>query len=121
MIIPCLEWASLRGFHAPLDSRLRRIPVFAGESQPMRRIIILIALLVLLSGCATAETGHQITMEQAAWISTGVTTRSEVVERFGAPNFELPDPATTTIKNEDTHTPTTTIQVQSPKSTRATY
>ena len=31
------------------------------------------------------------------------------------------DPATTTTKNEDTHTPTTTVQVQAPKSTRATY
>jgi hypothetical protein len=94
--------------------------VFNGEEKSMSRII-LIALLVILSGCATAETGRQITMEQAVWISTGVTTRSEVVERFGAPSFEFPDPATTTIKDGDTSATTTTVQVQSPKSTKATY
>lgn len=92
--------------------------------------IILIALLVILSGCATAEMGRQITVEQAAWIQKGVTSRSEVVERFGAPNFEFPDYAnskyettstSTTTKDGDTRTTTTTVQVQSPKSTKATY
>ena len=102
---------------------------FNGEAQPMSRII-LIALLVILSGCATAEMGRQITVEQAAWIQKGVTSRSEVVEHFGAPNFDFPDytnskyettSTSTTTKNGDTSTTTTTVQVQSPKSTKATY
>jgi hypothetical protein len=92
--------------------------------------IILIALLVILSGCATAEMGRQITVEQAAWIQKGVTSRSEVVARFGAPNFEFPDytdsqhqttSTSTTTKEGNTSTTTTTIQVQLPKSTKATY
>jgi hypothetical protein len=92
--------------------------------------IILIALLVIMSGCATAEMGHQITMEQAAWIQKGVTSRSEVVARFGAPNFEFPDYTTskyettstsTTTKEGNSSTTTTTTQVQLPKSTKATY
>ena len=92
--------------------------------------IILIAFLVILSGCATAEMGRQITVEQAAWIQKGVTSRSEVLARFGAPNFEFPDytntkyettSTSTTTKDRDTSTTTTTVQSQSPKSTKATY
>jgi len=92
--------------------------------------IILIALLVILSGCATAKMGRQITVEQAAWIQKGVTSRSEVVARFGVPNFEFPDytnskyettSTSTTTKDGDTSTTTTTVQAQSPKSTKATY
>jgi hypothetical protein len=107
----------------------RRFPVFNGEAKPMSRII-LIALLVILSGCATAEMGRQITVDQAAWIQKGVTSRNDVVERFGAPNFEFPDytnskyettSTSTTTKDRDTSTTTTTIQVQSPKNTKATY
>jgi hypothetical protein len=92
--------------------------------------IVLIALLVILSGCATAEMGRQITVEQAAWIQKGVTSRSDIVARFGTPNFEFPDytnskyettSTSTTTKDGDTHTTTTTSQVQMPKSTKATY
>lgn len=92
--------------------------------------ILLFALLVFLSGCATAEIGRQITPEQAVWIQKGGTTRNQIVERFGAPNFEFPDytdskhqttTTSTTIKDGDTSTTTTTIQVQSPKNTKATY
>jgi hypothetical protein len=99
------------------------------EVKPMSRII-LIALLVILSGCATAEMGRQITAEQTAWIQKGVTSRSEVVERFGASNFEFPDytnakyettSTSTTTKDGNTSTTTTTVQAQSPKSTKATY
>ena len=91
---------------------------------------ILLALLIILSGCATAEMGRQITLEQTAWIQKGITSRSEIVERFGAPNFEFPDytsskyettSTSTTTKDGDTRTTTTTVQAQSPKSTKATY
>lgn len=95
----------------------------------MRQIIFL-ALLVILNGCATAEMGREITVEQAAWIQKGITSRSQVMERFGTPNFEFPDytntqyettSTSTTTKDGNTSTTTTTTQVQSPKSTKATY
>jgi hypothetical protein len=55
----------------------------------MRRAIFL-ALLVILSGCATTEHGYQITEEQVVWIQKGVTARSEVVARFGV-GYVYPD------------------------------
>jgi hypothetical protein len=105
------------------------MPGFRGEQKSMTRSI-LVLLFVFLSGCATAEMGRQITQEQAVWIQKGVTTRNQIVERFGAPNFEFPDytdskhqttTTSTTTKDGDTSTTTTTIQVQSPKNTKATY
>ena len=92
--------------------------------------LILIMLFAFLNGCATAEVGRQITQDQAAWIQRGVTTRSEVVGQFGAPNFESADysdskhqttTTSTTTREGNTSTTTTTTQVQTPKNTKATY
>jgi hypothetical protein len=92
--------------------------------------IVLVSLVIFLNGCATAEMGRLITPEQAAWIQKGVTTRNEVVERFGVPDLEFPDytdskhqttSTSTTTKEGDTSGTTTPTQVDSPKGTRATY
>src|SRR5262245_674926 len=94
-------------------------------------LVTLLALLFLMSGCATTpKIEHQITMADTAWIQKGITTRSEVEKRFGSPNFEVPEyPAstrettsTTTPRNDrDTPTTKTTVNVQSPNETKATY
>jgi len=92
--------------------------------------IVLVSLVIFLNGCATAEMGRLITPEQAAWIQKGVTTRNEVVERFGVPDLEFPDytdskhqPTSTSTTTKEGHTggTTTPTQVDSPKGTRATY
>jgi hypothetical protein len=108
----------------------RRLSDFTIGDVTHMNLTILLAILLTLSGCATAEMGRQITVEQAAWIHKGITSRSEVMERFGSPNFEFPDYAnskyettstTTTTKEGNSSTTITTTQVQSPKSTKATY
>lgn len=94
-------------------------------------LVTLLALLFLMSGCATTpKREHQITMADTAWIQKGSTTRSEVETRFGSPNFEVPEyrgltretTSTTTPRNDqDAPTTETTVNVQSPNETKATY
>ena len=89
---------------------------------PLMKWVLVASLPLLLANCATAEFGRQITPEEVTWIQKGITTRSEVVQRFGAPRFELPDwtnrkyQTTTTqktVKEGDTSTTTTTtVQVE---------
>jgi hypothetical protein len=99
---------------------------------PLMTWVLVAPLPLLLASCATAEFGRQITSEEVTWITKGVTTRSEVVQRFGAPRFELPDwtsrkyQTTTTqktVKEGDTSTTTTTtVQVEpTNKTTKAVY
>jgi len=104
----------------------------------MKRYALHFLLLGLtVVGCATSEIGRKITPEETTWIKKGVTTRTEVVEKFGAPKYEMPDwsrmgfsststTTTTTTKEDDTQTQksvsTTTIQTK-PKNqfTKALY
>jgi hypothetical protein len=64
-------------------------PCIQGKTKPMRQTIFL-ALLVILSGCATTERGVQITEDQVVWIQKGITARNEVVARFGV-GYVYPD------------------------------
>ncbi|HEX8750029.1 MAG TPA: hypothetical protein VF732_02865 [Nitrospira sp.] len=97
---------------------------------PTMRFVTLLALLFLMSGCATAEMKHQITPEDTAWIQKGTTTRTEVEARFGSPNFEVPEyagsthdttSATTPRSDKDSPATKTTVDVQPPKDSKATY
>ena len=94
--------------------------------------VTLLALLFLMSGCATGKIekiAPQITLEDTAWIQKGLTTRNEIEERFGSPNFEVPvyagsppETSATSTPRSDKDSPTTTSMVsQSPKDTKATY
>ena len=96
------------------------------------RVVTLLALLFLLSGCATGKIEkleHQITLEDTAWIQKGITTRSEIEARFGSPNFEVPEYAGSTHETSamstprsDENSPTTKgIVNQAPKDSKATY
>ena len=93
------------------------------------RFVTLLALLFLMSGCATAEIKPQITPNDTAWIQKGLTTRSQIEARFGSPNFEVPEyvgstheTSATSAPRSDVDGPTTKgIVSQSPKDTKATY
>ena len=93
------------------------------------RFVTLLALLFLMSGCATGKIEHQITLQDTAWIQKRITTRSEIEARFGSPNFEVPEYAGSTHETSATSTPrsdedsptTKGIVSQSPKDTKATY
>ena len=95
----------------------------------MRMMIAMVVLGLALSGCATEEQGRRIRQEEVTWIEKGVTTRSQVVERFGSPRLEMPLPSTTTSTTTTTatvdgkpETTITTVQVnEAPKRTKATY
>jgi hypothetical protein len=52
--------------------------------------ILAIIVGLCIAGCATAQSGRLITPEQAAWIERGMTTRAELVTKFGAPRYEIP-------------------------------
>ena len=77
------------------------------------RTIYWIVISLVLGGCATEEHGRLINQEEVTWIEKGVTIRSQVVERFGSPRFEVGG------KSQST---TTTVHVdEPPKRTKATY
>jgi hypothetical protein len=44
-----------------------------------------------VSSCVSAETGRSISSQDVTWIQKDKTTRSEIVQRFGAPTSEMPD------------------------------
>lgn len=95
--------------------------------------ILVLILGMLISGCATVQSGRQITPEQAAWIERGTTTRAEVVAKLGAPKFEHPiyspggfstrtTTSTTTQGDGTTRTTNSTTELQRPpRHTKATY
>lgn len=93
------------------------------------RMIYWVIISLVLWGCATEEHGRLISQEEATWIQKGVTTRSQVVERFGSPRFERPlhsSTISTTTTTADvggkSQTTTTTVHVdEPPKRTKATY
>jgi len=91
-----------------------------------------IVLLAFISwGCATAEMGRYVGPQDVTWIQKGVTTRSEVVQRLGAPHSEAPDwtpmqfqsvSTTTTSKEGASQQSVTTTKVEPiNKSTKAIY
>ena len=75
-----------------------------GAGRAQHFVMILVAV-VLTSACATVESGRKITPDDVAFIQKGVTTRTEVVQRIGAPIFEGPD--WTRLSFESTTTTTT--------------
>jgi hypothetical protein len=77
------------------------------------RLIYALVISLALSGCATDEQGRLIRPEDTTWIQKGVTTRSEIVQRFGPPRFETPLQSSTT----STTTTTTDIVQGQPKTT----
>ena len=73
------------------------------------RHLLLIPIMILSSSaCATAEFGRKIHPEEVAWIEKGVTTRTEVVQKLGAPFSEVPD--WTSLSFESTSTITTVTE-----------
>jgi len=92
------------------------------------RFVTLLALLVLMSGCAT-KVEQPTTMAHTAWIKKGITTRSQIEAHFGSPNYEVPEyagstpeTALTSKPRDDERAPATTSTVsQAPKDTKATY
>ena len=96
------------------------------------RMIILYGGLIsfLLCGCVADEYGLLISRDEVTWIHKGVTTRSQVVERFGSPRFEIPLQSSTTSRTTTTkttpdgqsQTTTTTVHVDEPsKGNKAIY
>jgi hypothetical protein len=71
--------------------------------RPFRRFNLVIPLLAFTS-CVTNERGRNITAEEVVWIQKEVTTRKEIVQKFGKPYSEGPDG----LMVETTTTPTTT-------------
>jgi hypothetical protein len=102
---------------------------FMGGANSLGRSLLVILLLTLTS-CFTVtnERGRIITAEEIAWIQKGVTTRTEVVQRFGRPYGEAPDgmvvettTTPTTTKEDGTQTSIITSRVRPHKDTRAIY
>ena len=85
----------------------------------------------MLSGCASAHFGREITPQDVAWIQKNITTREEVIQRIGLPFSEAPDwsdlqfETTTTTKTskagelEKSESNTTVTQTR--RWTKATY
>ena len=89
---------------------------------------LLVILLLTLTSCVTNERGHNITAEEVVWIQKGVTTQTEVVQKFGKPYSEGPDglmaettTMPTTTKEDGTQTSIITSAVRPNKNTRAMY
>jgi hypothetical protein len=88
-----------------------------------------IVISLVLGGCGTVEHGRLISQDEVTWIQKGVTTRTEVVERFGTPRLETPLQSTATSTTTRTasgegqpQTTTTTVHVnEAPKGSKATY
>jgi len=68
------------------------------------RVTIFLGIGLLLYGCATEEQGRRIIPDEVTWIEKQMTTRAEVVARFGLPPVEFPQSSGVT----DTSTMTTT-------------
>lgn len=88
----------------------------------------LLVFLLTTTSCMTYETGRNITVGEIGWIQKGVTTRTEVVQKFGRAYGEGPDgvmvETTTTppTTNEDgNQTSISTSTVRPNKYTRAIY
>ena len=89
---------------------------------------LLVILLLTLTSCVTNERGRSITAEEVAWIQKGVTTRTEVAQKFGTPYSQGPDgvmvettSTPTTTKEDGTHTSIITSTIRPNKNTRAIY
>jgi|SRR6185436_16945491 len=89
---------------------------------------LLVILLLNLTSCVTNERGRHIAAEELAWIQKGVTTRTEIVQKFGTPYSEVPDGTmvTTTVMptttNEDgSKTTIVTSKLGLAKNTKAKY
>ncbi|VAX23099.1 hypothetical protein MNBD_NITROSPINAE04-799 [hydrothermal vent metagenome] len=58
------------------------------------RVILLISVALLVSGCSTASLGvkdpQAIQSEKVSSIVTGVTTRDELTQMFGEPEMKIP-------------------------------
>lgn len=52
----------------------------------MRVIAVLACVLLSVAGCATMEGGRTSATEQTEWLKVGLTTRDEVIKRFGDPD-----------------------------------
>jgi hypothetical protein len=88
----------------------------------------LVILLLTLTSCVTNERGRNITAEEVVWIQKGVTTRIEVIQKFGKPYSEGPDglmvettTSPTTTTDDGTQTSVITSTVRPNKYTRAMY
>jgi hypothetical protein len=91
--------------------------------------LIYYVVLLFAWGCAIGEQGRLISQDEVTWIQKGVTTRSQVVERFGSPRLETALQSTTTSTTTTTgsvegHSQTTTTTVQATeaqKGSKAAY
>ncbi len=96
----------------------------------MRTILCGALISLVLCGCVADEYGRLISRDEVTWIQKGVTTRSQVVEKFGSPRFEVPlHSSTTSTTTTTTARPdgqaritTTTVHVDEPSmGNRAIY
>jgi hypothetical protein len=94
------------------------------------RLLYAIGVTLVLWGCATDEQGRLISRDEVTWIQKGITTRSQVIERFGPPRFETPlqssthstTTTTTATAEGQSKTTTTTVHVNEPlKGTKVIY
>lgn len=93
-------------------------------------VAIFLGIALLLYGCATEEQGRRIIPDEVIWIEKQMTTRAEVVARFGLPPLELPQSSGFTVVSMTTTTtdsvghsrPIQTTPIQRPTRLRkATY
>lgn len=89
---------------------------------------LLVITLLTLTNCVTNERGRSITVEEIAWIQKGITTRTEIVKKFGTPYSEVPDGTTvtttvlpTTTNEDGSKTTIVTSKLGLAKNTKATY
>jgi hypothetical protein len=68
------------------------------------RLAILMLIVFVLFGCATAEQGKRITPDDVTWIEKERTTRAEVVAKFGSPPVEFPQSSEGHLKTVQTAT-----------------
>ena len=96
----------------------------------MRKGSVFLPIFFVVS-CATAEYGRSIQPEEVQWIKKGVTTREEIIQKFGTPLSEVPEfsnldfestsTTTKTIEGDSEKTVTTTKMIQKNKLTKAAY
>jgi len=53
---------------------------------------VLVAVVLLVAGCATDQLGQPSAAEDTGWIKIGVTTREEVIARYGDPDATARSP-----------------------------
>ncbi len=96
----------------------------------MRAIFCGAFISLILWGCLADEYGRLISRDEVTWIQKGVTTRSQVIEKFGSPRFEVPLRSSTTSTTTtmtaradgQSRTTTTTVHVNEPSiGNRAIY